>query len=180
MKFRRRKPIGKQAVKYIENLYKIYSRRLFFIAKNYVKDGNLAEDIVQTVFEKALLYPDSILKVPEDEIAYFLTAMVRNASYSALKEQQENDHEALTYDNGEEGDFIEDPKDTYLQVIDLYTLKEKLSKLPSRQKDALLFRYVYGFKCKEIADMFHISERSVKVRCSEGRKKLKHLLDEDN
>ena len=157
MKLRKRKPIGKHAVRYIEKLYASYSRRLFFVAKNYVKDADLAE-----------------------EISYFLIAMVKNTAYSFLKEEKQNAHEALIYDDGTEGDYVEDPNDDYLQLIDLHALKEKLHKLPERQKDILLFRYVYGFKCKEIADMFHMSERSVKAKCSEARKNLRHLLSRDS
>lgn len=180
MKLRKRKPVGKETVKYIEHLYMTYSGKLYYIANNYVKDTNLAQDIVQTVFEKALLYPNTILKVPEDEIIFFLTVMVRNAAFSVLKEEKHNAHEALSYDNGEEGNYVEDPSDNYLQLIDLESLKEKLNSLPVRLRDTLLFRYVYGFKCKEIADMFQITERSVKMRCSEARKELKRLLDEES
>lgn len=57
MRIRKRKPIGKKTIKYIEKLYEAYSRKLFCIAKNHVKDNNLAQDVVQSVFEKALVYP---------------------------------------------------------------------------------------------------------------------------
>lgn len=180
MKLRKRKPVGKHTVQYIEKLYALYSRRLFFVAKNYVKNVDLAEDIVQMVFEKALLYSKSILKVPEDEILYFLTTMVRNTAFSVLEIEKQYAHENLCYDDGDEGDYVEDPTNDFIQMIDLHSLKEKLSKMSDRHRDALLFRYVYGFKCKEIAGMFHISERSVKTRCSEARAKLKKLLLEDD
>ncbi len=179
MKLRKRKPVGKRTVQYIEKLYALYSRKLFFIARNYVKDTDLAQDIVQMVFEKALLYSNSILKVPEDEILYFLTAMVKNTSFSVLEIEKQYAHEHLCYDDGDEGDYVEDPTNDYIQLIDLHSLKEKLSKMPERHRDALLFRYVYGFKCKEIAGMFRISERSVKARCSEGRSRLKKMLIDD-
>ena len=62
MRIRKRKPIGKKTIKYIEKLYEAYSRKLFCIAKNHVKDDDLAQDVVQSVFEKALVYPESILE----------------------------------------------------------------------------------------------------------------------
>ena len=179
MKLRKRKPIGKRAVKYIEKLYAMYAKRLFFVAKSYVKDTELAEDILQTVFERALKYPDSILKVPEEEITYFLMAMIKNTAYALLKKEKQNAHQALTYDDGSEGDHIEDPNDDYIQLIDLQALKETLNKLPQQQKDLLIFRYVYGFKCKEISDMFQVSERSIKSRCSIARKNFRSLLEKD-
>ena len=167
MRIRKRKPIGKKTIKYIEKLYEAYSRKLFCIAKNHVKDNDLAQDVVQSVFEKALVYPESILKVPEEEVFYFLTAITNN------------EHESLTYEDGSEGDFVEDPRDNYLQMIDLESLKQNLAALPRRHRDTILFRYVYGLKCKEIADLFRITERSVKNRCKEARELLRQMMEAD-
>ena len=170
MRIRKRKPIGKKTIKYIEKLYEAYSRKLFCIAKNHVKDNDLAQDVVQSVFEKALVYPESILKVQEEEVFYFLTL---------LKNEKNNEHESLTYEDGSEGDFVEDPRDNYLQMIDLESLKQNLAALPRRHRDTILFRYVYGLKCKEIADLFRITERSVKNRCKEARELLRQMMEAD-
>ena len=139
MRIRKRKPIGKKTIKYIEKLYEAYSRKLFCIAKNHVKDNDLAQDVVQSVFE----------------------------------------NESLTYEDGSEGDFVEDPRDNYLQMIDLESLKQNLAALPRRHRDTILFRYVYGLKCKEIADLFRITERSVKNRCREARELLRQMMEAD-
>ena len=108
MRIRKRKPIGKKTIKYIEKLYGAYSRKLFYIAKNHVKDDDLAQDVVQSVFEKALVYPEGILKVPEKEVFYFLTAITKNESFTLLKNEKNNEHESLTYEDGSEGDFVDD------------------------------------------------------------------------
>ncbi|MFR9099794.1 MAG: sigma factor-like helix-turn-helix DNA-binding protein [Anaerostipes hadrus] len=63
-------------------------------------------------------------------------------------------------------------------MIDLDSLKQKSSRMHRRHRDTLLFRYVYGLKCKEIADIFKISERMVKIRCS-TRVQLKKMMEED-
>lgn len=167
MEIRKRKPIGKKNIKYIEELYAEYSKRLFFIARKYVENEDFAEDVVQSAFAKVLTYPDGILKVPRDE------------AYDIIQEEKDNEHESLVYDDGTEGDFIEDPRDNYLQMIDLDSLKYNLSRMKRRHRDTLLFRYVYGLKCKEIADIFKISERTVKIRCSEARVQLKKMMEED-
>ena len=164
MEIRKRKPIGKKNIKYIEELYAEYSKRLFFIARKYVENEDFAEDVVQSAFAKVLAYPDGILKVPRDEVFYFLSTVLKHEAYDIIQEEKDNEHESLVYDDGTEGDFIEDPRDNYLQMIDL---------------DSLLFRYVYGLKCKEIADIFKISERTVKIRCSEARVQLKKMMEED-
>lgn len=179
MEIRKRKPIGKKNIKYIEELYAEYSKRLFFIARKYVENEDFAEDVVQSAFAKVLTYPDGILKVPRDEVFYFLSTVLKHEAYDIIQEEKDNEHESLVYDEGTEGDFIEDPRDNYLQMIDLDSLKYNLSRKKRRHRDTLLFRYVYGLKCKEIADIFKISERTVKIRCSEARVQLKKMMEED-
>ena len=154
MKIRKRKPIGKPTVKYIEQLYMLYSRKLFYIARNYVKDIDLAEDVLQGVFEKALLYPNSILKVPEDEILYFLTAMTKNTALAVIQDEKNNEHESLTYDDGDEGDFVEDPRNNYLQMIDLESLKQKLAAMPDRNRATLLFAMCMGLNVRRLQICF--------------------------
>ena len=179
MEIRKRKPIGKKNIKYIEELYAEYSKRLFFIARKYVENEDFAEDVVQSAFAKVLTYPDGILKVPRDEVFYFLSTVLKHEAYDIIQEEKDNEHESLVYDDGTEGDFIEDPRDNYLQMIDLDSLKYNLYRMKRRHRDTLLFRYVYGLKCKEIADIFKISERTVKIRCSEARVQLKKMMEED-
>lgn len=179
MEIRKRRPIGKKAIKHIEKLYEAYSKKLFYIAKNCVKDNNLAEDVVQNVFEKILKYPEGVLNVSDEEAFYFLISITKNESYAILKYEKSNEHESLTYEDGDEGDFIEDPRDTYLQMLDLDSLKRNLAAMSRNHRNVLLFRYVYGLKCKEIAELTRITERSVKNRCSEARKQLRRLLEEE-
>lgn len=81
MEIRKRKPIGKKNIKYIEELYAEYSKRLFFIARKYVENEDFAEDVVQSAFAKVLTYPDGILKVPRDEVFYFLSTVLKHEAY---------------------------------------------------------------------------------------------------
>ena len=179
MEIRKRKPIGKKNIKYIEDLYALYSKKLFYIARKYVQNADFAQDAVQSAFEKVLAYPDGILKVSEDEVFFFLTAILKHEAIDIIQNEKHNEHESLIYDDGMEGDFIEDPRDNYLQMIDLNSLKQNLSRMDRKHRDTLLFRYVYGLKCKEIAEIFKISERMVKIRCKEAREQLKIMMKED-
>lgn len=156
MEIRKRKPIGKKNIKYIEELYAEYSKRLFFIARKYVENEDFAEDVVQSAFAKVLTYPDGILKVPRDEVFYFLSTVLKHEAYDIIQEEKDNEHESLVYDDGTEGDFIEDPRDNYLQMIDLDSLKYNLSRMKRRHRDTLLFRYVYGLVSDKIVLTFFL------------------------
>lgn len=106
MEIRKRKPIGKKNIKYIEELYATYSRRMFFIARKYVQNSDFAEDVVQSAFEKVLAYPDGILKVPRDEVFYFLSTVLRHEALDIIKDEKDNEHECLVYDDGMEEDEL--------------------------------------------------------------------------
>ena len=46
--------------------------------------------------------------------------------------------------------------------------------------DIMIFHYVYGFKNREIADMFRISERAVKKRISVAKKELRKMFRKED
>ena len=70
---------------YIALLYQKYSYKLYHSAFRYTSNISTAEDGVQLVFEKILLHPKTALEVPEDEILYFLFAVLRNVMYTITK-----------------------------------------------------------------------------------------------
>lgn len=173
MKRQKLHPVGSHITEFIADLYRKYAQKLYFAAFKYTSDKSVAEEAVQCIFERTLLYPKSILNVPEEEIIYFLQAMLRNVMMTILKEEQKNCHLSLEYEDGNESCHMEDPADAYIHFINLESTKEKLSTLKPPLRDTMLFHYVYGFKYKEIARMFHISERAVKKRIALAKKELR-------
>lgn len=156
-----------------------YIERLlyYFIYRHFIKayeDDNLIDKIKFAVL--SVLMIEIVAKYCK---VYDSSFELLDIAKMYSKEMKDNEHESLVYDDGTEGDFIEDPRDNYLQMIDLDSLKYNLSRMKRRHRDTLLFRYVYGLKCKEIADIFKISERTVKIRCSEARVQLKKMMEED-
>lgn len=83
---------------YIALLYQKYSYKLYHSAFRYTSNISTAEDGVQLVFEKILLHPKTALEVPEDEILYFLFAVLRNVMYTITKDEAKNSHFPLGYD----------------------------------------------------------------------------------
>ena len=77
---------------YIALLYQKYSYKLYHSAFRYTSNISTAEDGVQLVFEKILLHPKTALEVPEDEILYFLFAVLRNVMYTITKDEAKNSH----------------------------------------------------------------------------------------
>lgn len=44
----------------------------------------------------------------------------------------------------------------------------------------MIFHYCYGFKYREIADIFHISERAVKKRIATAKKQIKTMFRKED
>lgn len=166
---------------YVALLYQKYAHKLYRTAFRYTSNRSTAEDGVQLVFEKILLYPATALEVPEDEILYFLFTVLRNVMYTITKEEAMNSHFPLGYDEDEDKSLdLADPEDIFIRVIHLECLKNIFSNLKPHLRDTMIFHYCYGFKYREIAAMFHISERTVKKRVAAAKKQIKTMFRKED
>jgi RNA polymerase sigma-70 factor, ECF subfamily len=59
-------------------------------------------------------------------------------------------------------------------------LLSTLRLLPPRQRAALILHYYAGYKAREIADIFGSTSATVRVHLSQGRKRLRNLLEEND
>ena len=166
---------------YIALLYQKYAHKLYRNAFRYTSNRSTAEDGVQLVFEKILLHPNTALEVPEDEILYFLFAVLRNVMYTITKDEAKNSHFPLGYDDDEDkSPDLMDSDDIFIRVIHLECIKNIFSKLTPALRDTMIFHYCYGFKYYEIASMFHISERAVKKRIAVAKKQTKTMFRKED
>jgi len=59
-------------------------------------------------------------------------------------------------------------------------LLSTLRLLPPRQRAALVLHYYAGYKAREIADILGSTAATVRVHLSQGRRRLRRLLEEDH
>ncbi|MGN0418286.1 RNA polymerase sigma factor [Anaerostipes faecalis] len=164
----------------IAEYYCQYANKLYNAAFKYTSNKSNAEDAVQVVFEKVLRYPTTILKIQEDQVLFFLLVILRNVMMTIEKEYHKHDHLPLDYEDGNESYCLEDPMDAYIHLISLESVKEKLSALKPPLRDTLLLHYVYGFKYKEIAATFDVSERTIKKRIALAKKELRAMFRKED
>lgn len=156
-----------------------YAPKLKYVAKQYIHNDTLAEDVLQNVFEKALLYSEKILELPDEKAFTFLYVIVRNTAYDMIKVESRNNHEELTYEDGEDSEYLIDPNDYYMEYIDLNVMVDKIGRLPTNQQTVLILYYYYGFSFLEIATLLQISELTAKKRCSLARSSLRALFEKE-
>ncbi|HET55064.1 MAG TPA: RNA polymerase sigma factor [Ignavibacteria bacterium] len=117
--------------------------------------------------------------------------MTTNVCISYKTQKERNRHQSLNEQIGNDeddirtrGDFIESDasveKETELNENQQY-ISEALEKIPAQQKLAFTLKYFDGYKIKEIAEMMHCTEGTVKryLFNASGKMKeqLKHVIE---
>ena len=138
-----------------DQLYNAYSKLMYYIAFDVLKDEGLAQDAVQEAF---INISKSFSKIKEKDCQELKGYEKGILSKHGLKEDS-------TFQN----DFTESAEDNKV----VYYIR----KLPEKYADIMLFYYVYGYTADEIAKMFDMNIATVYSYLSRGRKKLEKLLD---
>lgn len=154
------------------HLYSVYYTALKTLACYYVKDEEVAADLVQEVFV-------SLLEVPHrfetaDEVKYFLYSALKNRCISYFRKQKVRDKYRLSVLRADE------PLEHFWEKVleeDVYAhLMAAIETLPPQCRLVMQLS-LQGLKISEIAAQLHISEETVKDHKKNGKRKLAGLLD---
>lgn len=156
--------------KVFESLFREFYAPLAAFAMKYVKDTEMAEEIVQELFSDMWAKTDRLhIKT---SIRSYLFGAVRNACLNHIKhlkvEQKYADRTRLSTSQGEATDFLE-----------LDELKQKISvaldKIPEKCREIFELNRFEGKRYKEIADELNLSLKTVENQMG---KALKIMRDE--
>lgn len=154
------------------HLYSVYYTALKTLACCYVKDEQIAADLVQEVFV-------SLLEVARrfetaDEVRYFLYSALKNRCISYFRKQKVRDKYKQTVLE------VVDPLEHFWEKVleeDVYAhLMAAIDTLPPQCRLVMQLS-LEGLKNSEIAEQLHISEETVKDHKKNGKRKLANLLD---
>ena len=148
-------------------LYQCYYVALKALANYYVKDNDVAEDLVQDVFV-SLFESDYKFKT-ENDIKYFLYSSLKNRciSYSRKQKVRDKYYQNVLSSQKEEELFW----DKVLEEDVYARLMAAIDTLPPQCKIVMMMT-LDGLKASEISERLHISVDTVKEYKSIGKKKL--------
>ena len=166
-----------------DQLYNAYSKLMYYIAFDVLKDEGFAQDAVQEAF---INISKSFSKIKEkdcQELKGFIVVVIRRVAINMYNKRKKNNvvsfeelyekgilgKHGLKEDSTFQNDFTESAKDNKV----VYYIR----KLPEKYADIMLFYYVYGYTADEIAKMFDMNIATVYSYLSRGRKMLEKLLD---
>ena len=157
-----------------EKLMDQYGESLIRLAYTYVRNHQVAEDIVQDVFLKAFEKLDKFRG--ESNYKTYLYRITINRSYDYFR--------SWSYKNTLLTDkitkIVKQEKSAELLVItkdETSMLGEKILSLPVKYREVIILYYYSDYGIDEIAFILGISPNTIKTRLRRGREKLKDYLE---
>lgn len=155
----------------LEQLYLRYGREILLYLFSLCKNWDMAEDLRQETFVKALF------SLPEQHtnMRAWLYHVARNLCINQMAKEKrfaplEEYEEVLKKDEDILEQYItqEEHRSVYLAVL----------KLPTPKKEILELQYFGGLSLKEIAELLHLTYEVVRVQKHRAKQELKKILEE--
>lgn len=140
--------------------------KLYRMAFLWVKDREVAQDVLQVVFEKAWLRKEELQKM-ENPIGWMVRSL-KNESLQHFRNAKK--FEAIRDFDVQSDDEVSDKSEEVNMVFRF------LESLPEKQREIFQLREVEGLTYEEIAEYLEISLDQVKINLHRARKTLKDYL----
>ncbi|HXR10019.1 MAG TPA: sigma-70 family RNA polymerase sigma factor, partial [Candidatus Acidoferrales bacterium] len=148
-----------------------HSDWVYSAAERMVRDPHLAEDVAQAVF---LVLAGKAAKLSDVPLHRWLFKVTRYASANAIRARIRRDkYERLAAMSSSE--ILQgDPDEAWREIAPI--LDDSISRLRSRDRDALLLRFYQQKKLAEVAAALGVSEGAAKIRIARAIEKLRAVL----
>jgi RNA polymerase sigma factor (sigma-70 family) len=156
----------------LRELFEAHADDLLTISYSYVKDWQVAEDIVQDVFlshwnKREAFRGESALKT-------YLTRIAINRSKDYLKSWRYRTH---TFTN----EFFSSihPRKRLEKNEELQTVGQAVLQLPIELREIIILHFYKEYSVKEISELIGLSETSIRNRLGKAKIKLKQQLEDE-
>ncbi|MGA9119702.1 MAG: RNA polymerase sigma factor [Bacteroidota bacterium] len=151
-----------------------HMRRAYTVAYRFVNDHHDAEEIAQEAFVRAYESLDRFRG--EAEFGTWLYRIVTNIALNRLKQDKRRKEEAL--ENAVETSDAEDPVNAASHNDDLTVhIERALHELPTLQRAVVILRHLNGLSTKEVSQILHCTEGTVKTHLFRGMEKMRVKLN---
>ncbi|WP_168413039.1 sigma-70 family RNA polymerase sigma factor [Bacillus salacetis] len=154
----------------IQQLYKLYIHDVYRYLLSLCKDKGLAEDLTQDTFMKAYT---ALGNIPPKAMKSWLLKIAYHTFIDYMRRSKKVTFEEPEYFTGmTEGRSAEDE---YQEIAAKEELHQKLDKLKSLQRQAIILCDIQGYSYKEAAGIMGVKENTLKSHIFRGRSRLKLL-----
>ena len=158
-------------------LYQKFAHSIWYVAMSYMKDDQLAEDIVQETFLRLTTCPEKVGRIETSQTRRFLFTIAKHCCIDLLRHQSRHGESAYEeYMDFEAPSNQEPPLEHLVMQETMEDIRRALERMPERYQTPLELRLVYGFTNKEIAALLNISPNLVGVQLLRARGMIKKFL----
>jgi RNA polymerase sigma factor (sigma-70 family) len=162
----------------MNEICKMYNKRLFQVAYCITRDYYLAQDAVQETLIKAYQKMDTI-EDPE-KVGAWLSAIATRTSIDIVRKERKVKDRTASHIEIETANIKMDQN--VEQEVEMNLLKERIhqaiNSLSLDQRKVFLLKINNGLKEREIAKLLKINQNTVKTKIYRVRKQLKEMLIE--
>ena len=154
-------------------LFDAYYKPLVVWADTFLRDLNLAEDVVQDLFVS--IWKDKIYeRFKPETLASFLRVSVRNRCFKRIEKRDVFRNAAML----DHVDLVfEDYNEHHDQIVS--RVLEEMALLPERSREIMNCVFLEGLKYREVAERYGISVSTVKTLLGNSVKKLRERLNKE-
>lgn len=149
-------------------LYELYAPMVYQVSYGIVKREDEAKDICQETFIEAYK------KIMETNFEYsfggWLKRVAINKSLNVIRKSKKIFFEELS-------EIKEDTEEEIQETISMDLIKKELNALDDKYRIVIQLYLIEEYKHKEIAEMLHLPENTVRAQYIRGKKLLKNKLN---
>jgi RNA polymerase sigma-70 factor (ECF subfamily) len=143
----------------IEKYFKMYGEEIYIFLRKFLKDEQIAKDILQETFLKAMK-----VSLEEEKAKNYLFKIAKNLAIDYLrKEGRLVYEEELLEGNVEDPEYIIENRDIWRPLNEI-------------EKEVLILYYYKGYSYEEISKKLRISLNTVKSHIYRAKKKIYNYL----
>jgi RNA polymerase sigma-70 factor, ECF subfamily len=148
---------------------------LFGYAMTLTRDRNVAEDLVQETYLRAVRAANQLS--PESNIKSWLFVIMRNAWLNQLRHQRSGPRFVdIEVESNTRSDLEASPHVVYLRKLERAQVQDAMERLPEAYREIVLLRDFEGFTYQEIATVLDCPAGTVMSRLARAREKLRQML----
>ena len=156
----------------LKQLYQKYHKELYLYLLTLCKSKEVAEDILQETFLKAILS----LSESHTNMRAWLYMVARNLCFNYIKkEKRRNELDELSSGAVNEADVLEN----VLEHEKNRMLYKALENIDHTKREVLTLQYFCGLSQKEIAATLRLSPENVRILSYRGKRELRKFLEEN-
>jgi RNA polymerase sigma-70 factor (ECF subfamily) len=155
----------------LEALFERHSRGVHGFLTRMVRDGALADDLLQTTFLSVVRSADRYERGAK--VLPWLLTIAGNAARDTLRHKRQQVEMLVEVPPSREPSMTPEHSDPAARKL----IEAAFAEMPEQQREAVLMHKLHGLSFDEIARALGISETAARIRAHRGYEKLRHLLE---